>query len=566
MPKTSPGTHPQPSSASTFDLIDDPWLPCLLVDGTATSLSMRQLLLRAHHVQDLVPDAATQYPPILRMLLAVVHRAVGQGPHPGPRSKEEWTSLWGQRRLPADRISRYLDEVRHRFDLFHPRTPFGQVAGLRSSRDETKTIALTIPFMAAGNNAPLFSAVRDHEPPSLTPAEAARWLLHAHAWDTAAIKTAAVGDPKANAGKTTGNPTGPLGQLGVLIPTGPTLWHTLMYNLKILNADISGSGDLPSWERPCVDATWRERTPAGLLDLYTWLGRRIRLVAETTPEGPRVRRVVLCAGDRLRIPDLWQVRQPVEPHTAWRRSTTLEKKLGRTVYMPIVHQPGRQLWRGLGAILAHQAVTDTTPPQHYTPPGILAQLRELAGGPLAQELLLLRAIGMTYGNKNATIEETYVDDLPLPVAVLRLTDHFWETAALNAVRDAENAARDLGQLAVDLAKAAGCKDDRVLNGRRDNARMRLYATLDQRFRRWIAALGGDASPRQALDQWRSTVRTRTYQIADELLLRVPPAAIRGRPVHSGRDRTEWLDSALAERCFRNALDADLPQPPKEADH
>jgi hypothetical protein len=27
-------------------------------------------------------------------------------------------------------------------------------------------------------------------------------------------------------GKTNGNPTGPLGQLDVLIPTGPTLWHS----------------------------------------------------------------------------------------------------------------------------------------------------------------------------------------------------------------------------------------------------------------------------------------------------------------------------------------------------
>ncbi|WP_433235203.1 type I-E CRISPR-associated protein Cse1/CasA [Actinomadura nitritigenes] len=560
MPDISTGTPPQTSPLLTFNLVDDPWLPCLLIDGTATSLSLRQALLRAHEIQDLALDTATQYPPILRLMLAVIHRAAGNGPHPGPRSAKEWILLWEQGHLPADPINRYLNDVRHRFDLFHPQTPFGQVAGLRSSNDETKTIALAIPFLAAGNNAPIFSSVRDQEPPSLTPAEAARWLLHALAWDTAAIKTAAAGDPKAKAGKTTGNPTGPLGQLGVLIPTGTTLWHTLMYNLMILGNDNSGSGDMPSWERPPADARWREHIPAGLLELYTWLGRRIRVVAETTLDGPRVRRLVLCAGDRLRTADLYQT----EPHTAWRRSIAQEKKLGRTVFMPIVHQPGRQLWRGLGAILAHQSVTDTAPDE-LKPPDVLVQLRRLASGPLAGKLLLLRAIGMTYGNQNATIEETYVDDLPVPVAVLGLNDLRWEKAALDGVRDAECAARHLGTLAANLAKAAGCKDDRLLNGRRDNARMSLYATLDQRFRRWIATLDGGGLPQEAAYQWRSTVRLRTHQIADELLWRVPPTAIRGRLVNLARDRTEWLDAALAESRFRRALDTDLPQPPQEAD-
>ncbi len=558
MPSPPSGTTPQSSSELAFNLVDEPWLPCLLVDGTAKPLSLRQALIRAHEIQDLALDVATQYPPILRLMLAVVHRAVGQWPHPGPRSSQEWISLWEPGRLPVDSINRYLDTVRDRFDLFHPQKPFGQVAGLRSGNGETKTIALAIPFLAAGNNAPIFSAVRDHEPPSLTPAEAARWLLHAHAWDTAAIKTAAVGDPKAKAGKTTGNPTGPLGQLGVLIPTGPTLWHTLMYNLMILNGTNSGSGDMPSWERPPVDPSWRERTLAGLLDLYTWLGRRVRLVADITPDGPRVRRLVLCAGDRLRTPDLWQI----EPHTAWRRSSVQEKKLGRTVFMPITHRPQRQLWRGLGTILAHQSVTDTTH-EEFKPPEVLVQLRFLAKGPLAGRLLLLRAFGIVYGAKSATIDDTYVDDLPLPIAVLHSTGDRWEHVALNGVRDAEATARHLGTLAVDLAKAAGCKDDRVLKGRRDDARMSLYATLDQQFRRWLAGLGGDRPPQEASEQWGSTIRARTYQIADRLLLQVPPSAIRGRLVRSGRDRTEWIDAALAERRFRRDLDTALPRPSAE---
>ncbi|WP_051468768.1 type I-E CRISPR-associated protein Cse1/CasA [Actinomadura oligospora] len=562
------GTPEGQSHTLTFNLVDDPWLPCLHVDGTVTTLSLRELLHQAHQIQDLVLDVPTQYPPIVRLVLAVLHRAVGSGGQPGPRTIDEWLAIWGQGRLPGDQIHRYLDQVRHRFDLFHPEAPFAQVAGLRSPSGETKTIALVIPYLASGNNTPLFSTVRDQAPPSLTPPEAARWLLHAHAWDTAAIKTAAAGDPKAKAGKTTGNPTGPLGQLGVLIPTGQTLWHTLMYNLLVLNNRCSGSGDVPSWERPPVDATWRERTPAGLLDLYTWLGRRIRLLVEHTPDGPRVRRIVLCAGDRLRTADL----DGMEPHTAWRQSKAQTAKLGRTVFMPVTHRPGRQLWRGLGTILAHEKAT-APPDFKFKPADALVQLRVFADGPLEEHLkghpLLLRAIGMTYGTQSAVINETYFDDLPLPVAVLRSDS--WETVALDGVRDAEATARHLGHLATNLAKAAGCRDDRVLDGRRDNTQMSLYATLDPEFRRWIATLGeGEAHQepralqRAARDRWRSKVRAEAFRIADELLLRVPATAVRGRLVRIDRDRTEWLSAALAEFWFRRALNKDLPRPDQEA--
>ncbi|MFC4906876.1 type I-E CRISPR-associated protein Cse1/CasA [Actinomadura gamaensis] len=562
------GPPQQQSPPLTFNLVDEPWLPCLLLDGTARALSLRDLLHQAHQVQDLVLDTATQYPPIVRMMLAVIHRAVGQGANPGPRSRDEWGALWELGKLPADRIDQYLDQVRHRFDLFHPQTPFGQVAGLRSASGDTKTISLVIPYLAAGNNTPLFCSVRDDQPPALTPAEAARWLLHAHAWDTAAIKTAAAGDPKAKAGKTTGNPTGPLGQMGVLIPTGQTLWHTLLFNLMILKNEISGSGDQPSWERPAADATWRERTPAGLLDLYTWLSRRVRLVVAPAADGPRIQRIIVCAGDRLRSEDLFQT----EPQTAWRRSKTQPAKLGREVYMPVTHRPGRQLWRGLGTILPHQQATEPSGSERK-PASVLVQLRGLADGEFAEQLrghpLLLRAVGMSYGNQNAVIEETYLDDLPLPVAVLR-ADQNWESVALDGVRDAETAARHLGHLATNLAKAAGCRDDRVLGSRRDNAQMILYATLDQLFRRWLAGLGAHApqrtarvSQQQARDEWRSDVRARTFQIADNLLLGVPPTAIRGRRVRINRDRSEWISAALAEFWFRKALNNDLPRPDQE---
>jgi CRISPR system Cascade subunit CasA len=189
-------------------------------------------------------------------------------------------SRWQRGEFAREPFDAYLDERAARFDLFHPARPFAQVAGLRTAKDETKPVSLLVPRLAAGNNVPIFSARTESDPPALTPAQAARALLAAHCWDTAAIKSGAFDDPAAKAGKTTGNPTGPLGQLGVIVPVGATLFHTLLLNLPILPQGLEPK-DRPQWQAddPATSA-WSARSAAGLLDPLTWQARRIRLVPE----------------------------------------------------------------------------------------------------------------------------------------------------------------------------------------------------------------------------------------------------------------------------------------------
>jgi CRISPR system Cascade subunit CasA len=535
-----------------FDLVDEPWLPCLMADGSSRELGLRNVLLNAHLVRELSLDIPTQFPAVLRLLLAIVHRALRQpGTSGGPRKRKDWEYLWELAALPRGPISGYLDEYRDRFGLFHSAAPFMQVAGLEAASGDAKTVAQLIPFAAKGNNAPLFSAARDDDPPSLTCGEAARWLLHVHAWDTAAIKTGAVGDSHVKGGKTTGNPTGPLGQLGVLIPTGRTLWHTLLFNLLVLGDDISPADDGPTWEAGPLTAQWQERYPRGVLDLYTWPGRRVRLVPEQTPSGVRARRAVVAAGDR--IADITALTR-LEPHTAWRRSEVQEKKLKRPrVYLPVRHQPGRELWRGLGPILAQARADRPGGEDQYRGPLALEQLADRADL-LRGEAVRLFGAGITYGNQAAVIDETYADMMPLPVAVLADCDGAWEAAALDAVRAAEDAAAALAGLAANLARAAGCDDDRLLANRRRAARARLYAELDGRFRTWIAGLGeSSGEPGEVLSRWRDQVREQAGWIAGELLAGVPPEAVRGRDVQFSRERSELVNAARAEIWFTAAI-------------
>lgn len=172
----------------------------------------------------------------------------------------------------AEQLVRYLGPSGYggRFRLFDPVRPFAQAGGLTALTGETKPSTLLVPSIATGNNVPLFSAVTEADDLDLTPAQAALWLLHAQCWDTAAIKTGAVGDPQAAKGnKTTGNPTGPLGQLGVIVPTGRTLYETLLLNTPVL-ADGLDPADRPQW-------AWPERPHTA--------GRRTRPALS----GPRVR-------------------------------------------------------------------------------------------------------------------------------------------------------------------------------------------------------------------------------------------------------------------------------------
>ncbi|WP_328732788.1 type I-E CRISPR-associated protein Cse1/CasA [Streptomyces caniferus] len=540
-----------------FNLVDDDWLPVVFADGSTGEVSLREALLRAAEVRSLALDSPSQVPPVMRLLLAVVHRALN-----GPTGEQQWSSWWEAGVFDAAAIDAYLNEHRARFRLFDESAPFMQVGGLEALNGKTKTAALLVPHVASGNNVPLFSAQRDVRPDALTAAQAARWLLHAHAWDTAAIKTGAVGDDQAKAGKTMGNPVGSLGQLGVVMPMGPTLWHSLMCNLlPSTGAAVSDAGDLPVWERPPLTAQWAERMPKGRLDLFTWPARRIRLIPEPDadqPGGAVVRQVLVCGGDRVSLntgPELrgWMCS---EPHSAWKRSANLERKRNfPLVYWPMRHRVERQLWRGLGPLLARAELS--TPAAKDAPavqgPAVLAQLgsRERMSALKGMPLRVL-AVGFEYGNQSAVIDEAYGDVLPLPVAVLSAQDDDWRHTVLFAVKATDDAVRTLAYLAENLAVAAGCRqsEEGLLAGHRERAREAAYAALDTPFRRWLSSLtDNDADPDQALDRWAHEVRRIIRGRAGELLKAASPAAWHGQETGEG----EVMDASLAEIFFHSAL-------------
>ncbi|MFI5792364.1 type I-E CRISPR-associated protein Cse1/CasA [Streptomyces sp. NPDC051677] len=544
---------------TTGDLVQGAWLSAVDVDSEAEDVGLLQLLTSSHAVRRLDVPVATMLPAVLRqLLLPVVLDALG-----APRSRREWGKRFERGRFSpeeADRLTDYLTgRYGSRFRLFDRERPFGQVAGLTALSGETKPSTLLVPSIASGNNVPLFSALSEADHLDLTSAQAALWLLHAQCWDTAAIKTGAVGDAQARAGKTVGNPTGPLGQLGVIVPIGRTLYETLLLNTPIL-PDGLDKADRPQWawdERPASSGgkspagpEWSTRPAGGLLDLLTFQSRRIRLIREETGQGARVRQVIVCSGDRLaQTPE-------TEPHTAWNH--TAKPKPGQLARRPRRHVSGRAAWQGLGALLALAL------PEAGDGPYTSVLLRQI-GALRADEVLAadfplgVETFALEYGNQSAVVENAIADTLPLPVVSLVAADEWLRAALLECAEQADRTGRALDGLYADLRRAAG--GEALPRDKGERPSTRLLHSVDAVMRRLLSGLrtiGDDYDLLETAQRaWELTLFEAAVREADTLLAAVPARAVVGR-TEKVNGKEVVFRSGKATGVFRKRLNEILP--------
>jgi len=530
-----------------FSLIDEPWVLVRTEAGGTDEVSLIELFRRSSGLVEVVGDLPTQGFAILRLALAVLSRATD-----GPRDEEAWEGLWATGSPPMPAIEAYLKRFRDRFDLFHPTTPFFQVADLRTAKGEHSGLEKLVADVPAGH--PYFTTRSGVGLDRLTPAEATRWLVHLQAFDVSGIKSGAVGDPRVKGGRGYPIGVGWSGNLGGLVVQGEDLWRTLLLNLVPWDQPTlvqSGPEDLPAWER-AVDSAAEDddvaSRPRGPVDLYTWQSRRARLVGG--PSG--VTGVLVSNGDRLTV----QNRQRVEPMTAWRRSEPQQKKLGiPIVYMPQGHVPGRALWRGLATTLP---VVSPRGKADGGQPHVSAGVVEWAARALDRRYRVqLRAIGMVYGTQSAVVDDVIDDRLVMSVSVLDTVQPALPQAVVDAVSAADEAVFALRNLASNVAKAAGA-EPALADGQRERAAERAYAALDGPFRRWLAGLGPDTDAEAARIDWHRTAGLILRRLGDEVVLAAGPAAWVGRDVRGRR-----ITAPEADGWFRSALAKALPVPQEQ---
>ena len=518
-----------------FNLIDEPWIP-VLRGGKRESIALRTALFESHAISGLAPDFPPQTPALLRQVLLPIVLASGIV----PKTNGEWGKWFAAASFDAGQtvlIETYLAKNHERFDLFDERHPFGQVADLAAASGETKSIGQLIAPIAMGNNVPLLSAYTEADSLALSPAEAAVWMLHAQCWDTAGIKTGAAGDRQVQAGKTTGNRTGPLGALGVVVPTGRTLYATILLNLPI-RSDGTEPDDEPQWVR-AQTASWQSRPATGLLDLFTWQSRRIRLIPEQTGQSVVVNRVILAAGDRL--PE--SLDPNFEPHTLWKR--TAATKGDPSVIRPRRHSPGRAAWRGLDSLVAVSLPPDG---EALFTSRLLRQLAELnAESQIPADYPVdVQVHGFKYGTQSSIFEDNVFDQTPLPVLALS-ADEDTRDAVLELIDQTRRLEYAINILADDLRRAAG--GDPVPWDKGQRPGIDFIHALDPIARRLLADLRQVTAEEQIEDlllRWEQDADRAARTVADLLLRHQPPQAFLGRAA----DEKHIYRAATAERSFR----------------
>lgn len=541
-----------------FNLLDEAWIPVRLLDGTIADVGLLELLRRTTDIADLACELPTQSIAIQRLVLAIAYRVAPPG------DARDWARQWDDG-APTERMIEYLERWRDRFYLFGGRFPFMQVADLRTAKDSVSGLEKLIADVPNGEQ--FFTTRHGRALACIPPSEAARWLVHAQAYDPSGIRSGAVGDSQVKGGK--GYPIGPswCGHLGLVWLKGKDLDETLVLNL--IPADAAGLRGVESsteWGACSWEAAEPENAVRGdysLLDpsgtprdvsiprLLTWHSRRIRLVGDSSG----VTGVVLAQGDKLAPQEM----RLYEPQSLWRYSTPQSKKFKTDVYMPRKFEAGRALWRNLPGTLPTVTTVqgvDKQPKQEFLPSATLSfhyQLDNALIEATYPKVMRIQAVGVTYGPQEATFDDIYSDELTLSVAVMRVEREDLSAEIDRQVRLTEEVARDVGTLAANLARAAGESGDGAGDGARDRAKELFFSAVDTDFRTWLSQVDGHESARDAGRRWERALRQHATDIQAELVRGASSSAIIGRDTGRG-----YMNVGIAENYFRSALNKRLP--------
>jgi len=354
--------------APHFNLAHEPWIPCIGADGQAMDLSLRDVLVRAHELQELGGDSPLVVAALYRLLLAVLHRILG------PPGLDAWEALWK------------AATWEQRLDLFDARHPFYQAA---DERVKPKSVASLVHEFASGNNATLFDHHMDSEDIWLTPAQAARLLVTAQSFGLAGLS----GLPQ----KFT---DGACARGVLFLVQGDTLFESLALNMVRYPDDrffVQRSGDRPAWEMD--DPHTPERgVPLGYLDHLTWQNRRILLLPESHSGGIEVRRMTVAPGLRLD-------RAVLDTMKHYRQ----DKKRGP---LPLRFREDRVLWRDSAALFKLRS-------EGWRPPVTFDWLAELVDMEVLSKALTQRTLALGMANNQAKVEFYRSDRFPLPLAYLQ---------------------------------------------------------------------------------------------------------------------------------------------------
>lgn len=466
-----------------FSLVNDPWLPVTTLTGENEEWGIREFFHRAHEARGLNEPSPLAYTVILRMLLAIAHRTLQ-----GPATDDDWYGLWQQRSdgFSQAKFDAYLDRWQHRFNLFDPTAPFGQVTDF-DPKDEGSPISRLVLEQTSGSNSTLFDHSRDDVTPAVSPAAAARALLGAHQY--------------AFAGTAGRYMQAPMVAGYAVSWQGATLYETLVLNMVLYGQEtppmLGIETDLPFWEDEDLELPNKaNRLPKGLTDLYTFRGRRLQLLPDDDGNVRRVRYeqglVLDLAGEKLR--------DPFKRYLAQKQANA---------QLPRNFSENRALWRDADGLIESSDIIGA----ENDPPIVLSNLRDRIhdfGEDLADLVPNVIATGLV--NNQARISLWRMDRMAMPLTIL--ADEERRRALSEAITKAESAWSDALRPAARWFATIGLVGD---DGKADSndvaailARIaieqRYWSRIDREFQQFVTNLGKPQETEGALVTWKTQLR------------------------------------------------------------
>jgi CRISPR system Cascade subunit CasA len=506
----------------SFNLIDQPWIPCVQMDGHVVELSLRDTLARAHELRGIQGDSPLETAALYRLLLAVIHSVLR-----GPAGKREWVKLWDSKRFEKEQFGRYFKEWYSSFDLFDTEYPFYQVKANKDGRQKITNDIL--PDVASGTNVTLFSHTMDESRIILPSAKAARTLL--------VMQTMSVAGGWGMAPRESSD--APWGRGVIFLVEDNNLFGILMLNLLKYpdNAVIpSRDEDKPAWEMKDAFKPNRDH-PLGYLDYLTWQNRRVSLIPEGNDNVPVVREMVISQGLKL-APSV------LDPMKHYR----IDEKKG---YLVLRFSEERVLWRDSSALFKVHNPKTTRPPFNFIWLANLAEEEKVE----MRHAYRFMALGMA--NDQAKISFYRHETFPLPVEYLQKDDL---VAALSEAlgfaeltRKSLWTAVSLMALLVISPKSDGLSWKEVSQISKDEANAlyehwgteRLFwSALEVPFLDFLQQLPNDTT---ALDRWKETLQ------------RTARDALTGAERMAGESATALKAAVRARGALAGGLNKLLPE-------
>ena len=367
----------------SFNLIDQPWIPCITNDDEFVEWSLYGALIHAHEIREFNGENPLITAALFPMVLALLHRIVE-----GPATTRDWEHLWNSKAFPKDRIESYFDQWYERFELFHPEYPFYQ-----ANDDRVKPKSMIHLVHSIGNTGTLFVHENDATEPKFEPSQSARYLITAQMFRTAGLSGLKQ--------KFTDSPF----TRGVLFwALGRNLFETMMLNLfPYPSSFISiarSANDAPIWEQS--EPFKQRQYPLGYLDYLTWPSNRILLMPEKIQNRTFVNTMTVAPG-------LSMAADILSPQ---KRYTSKEDKKKGKVWSFMYFNAEKALWRDYHSLI----MLDNA--ETVIPPATVEWFNHLASDFFEENSILhLIAIGMLADQAKPIFYR--LEKLPLPVSVLR---------------------------------------------------------------------------------------------------------------------------------------------------